>query len=183
MTLFMPDNAPLSPEILAHIRLALAEDIGTGDVTTNAIVPQDAMMKGQIIAKQDGIVAGLDVARCVYLALDEHVDLQVYVPEGAAVKNRQVLARVSGPARVLLTAERTALNYLGRMSGIATLANQFVTAVAGTGAVILDTRKTTLILPAHWKKRCARRGRGLRTWKSRWKRARSMMFPGRSSWG
>jgi nicotinate-nucleotide pyrophosphorylase (carboxylating) len=142
MTSLIPDYAPLSPDILAHIRLALAEDIGTGDVTTNSIVPQDALMKGQIIAKQAGIIAGLDVARCVYQTLDEQVDMEIHVQEGAAVKNRQVLARVSGPARVLLTAERTALNYLGRMSGIATLTNQFVTAVAGTRAMILDTRKT-----------------------------------------
>lgn len=136
------DNASISSEVLAHIRLALNEDIGTGDVTTDSIVPQDAEMKGQIIAKQTGVAAGLDVARCVYQTLDSRVEVETCVEEGAHVENRQLLARVTGPARALLTGERTALNYLGRMSGIATLTNKYVTAVAGTHAVILDTRKT-----------------------------------------
>ena len=109
-------NESLSPEILACIRRTLAEDIGAGDVTTNAIVPQDAMMKGQIIAKQAGTVAGLDVAAAVYQMLDERVCFESCIQEGAQVANRQVLAKVSGPARALLTAERTALNFLGRMS-------------------------------------------------------------------
>ncbi|MEN6410581.1 MAG: carboxylating nicotinate-nucleotide diphosphorylase, partial [Anaerolineaceae bacterium] len=112
------------------------------DVTTDSIVPQDAVMKGQIIAKQSGVVAGLDVARCVYQMLDSRVEVETCVEEGARVENRQLLARVTGPARALLTGERTALNYLGRMSGIATLTHQFAVAVAGTRAVILDTRKT-----------------------------------------
>ncbi|MEN6409032.1 MAG: nicotinate-nucleotide diphosphorylase (carboxylating), partial [Anaerolineaceae bacterium] len=131
----MSDNAPFSSEVLAHIRLALNEDIGTGDVTTDSIVPQDAVMKGQIIAKQNGVVAGLDVARCVYQMLDPRVEVETCVEEGARVENRQLLARVTGPARALLTGERTALNYLGRMSGIATLTHQFAVAVAGTRAV------------------------------------------------
>jgi nicotinate-nucleotide pyrophosphorylase (carboxylating) len=138
----MLTHETLSPEILDRIRLALAEDIGSGDVTTNSIVPQDAGMKGQIIAKQAGTVAGLDVARAVYQMLDEHVSFETRVPEGARVENRQLLAQVAGPARALLTAERTALNFLGRISGIASLTSQFVAAVAGTRAVILDTRKT-----------------------------------------
>jgi nicotinate-nucleotide pyrophosphorylase (carboxylating) len=130
------------PEILSRIQMALDEDIRTGDVTTNSIVPQDARMKGQIIAKQSGTIAGLDVARKVYQAVDEKVDFVTKVQEGTQVENRHVLAQVEGPARALLTAERTALNFLGRMSGIATLTSQFVAAVAGTNAVILDTRKT-----------------------------------------
>jgi len=121
---------------------ALAEDIGTGDATTDRIVPQDAILKGQIIAKQAGIVAGLDVAQATYRALDERVSLEACVAEGARVENRQALARVSGPARAVLTAERTALNFIGRMSGIASLTRQFVEAVSGTRAIILDTRKT-----------------------------------------
>lgn len=132
----------LLPEIRSCIQIALEEDIGPGDVTTNAIVPQDAVMKGQIIAKQTGIVAGLDVAAAVYQAVDKHVHFERCIQEGAQAANRQVLAKVSGPARALLTGERTALNFLGRMSGIATLTRQFVDAVAGTNAVILDTRKT-----------------------------------------
>lgn len=132
----------LPTELLESIRRALAEDIGSGDVTTNSIVPPEARMRGQIVAKQDGIVAGLDVARAVYLEVDAQIDFQPQAAEGARVTRGQVLALVSGRARSLLTAERTALNFLGRMSGIATLTRQFVEAVAGTKAVILDTRKT-----------------------------------------
>jgi len=135
-------NQSLPPDILESIRRALAEDIGSGDVTTENIVPAEAGMHGQIIAKQAGIIAGLDIARAVYQMVDARVDFQSQMDEGAHVENRQVLALVSGRTRSLLTAERTALNFLGRMSGIATLTRQFVEAVAGTKAVILDTRKT-----------------------------------------
>ena len=132
----------LHPDILEAIRRALTEDIGPGDATTDSIVPADAVMRGRIIAKQDGIVAGLDVARAVYQMVDAEVDFRTQVDEGARVADLQVLALVSGRARSLLTGERTALNFLGRMSGIATLTHQFVDSVAGTKAVILDTRKT-----------------------------------------
>jgi nicotinate-nucleotide pyrophosphorylase (carboxylating) len=138
----MTSGNDLSREILATIRTALAEDVGTGDATTNSIVPAEATMRGQIIAKQEGVVAGLDVTQAVYLMGDAQVDFRPQVEEGVRVTNRQVLALVSGQARSLLTAERTALNLLGRMSGIATLTRAFVDAVAGTKAVILDTRKT-----------------------------------------
>jgi len=159
MTHSMPINDPLPSEILDRIRYALAEDIGSGDVTTNSIVPQDALMKGQIIAKQVGTIAGLDVARAVYEMLDRRVSFETCAEEGARVENRQLLARVTGPARALLTAERTALNFLGRISGIATLTSQFVAAVAGTPAVILDTRKTAPGLRA-LDKLAVRRGGG-----------------------
>ncbi len=132
----------ITPEILDCIRRALAEDIGPGDVTTNAIVPVDALMKGRVIAKQAGIVAGLDVARVVYEMVNPRVKFTPQVDEGARVENRTLLASVEGPARALLTGERTALNFLGRMSGIATMTGQYMAAVAGTKAVILDTRKT-----------------------------------------
>jgi len=159
MTHSMPINDPLPSEILDRIRYALAEDIGSGDVTTNSIVPQDALMKGQIIAKQVGTIAGLDVARAVYEMLDRRVSFETCAEEGARVENRQLMARVTGPARALLTAERTALNFLGRISGIATLTSQFVAAVAGTPAVILDTRKTAPGLRA-LDKLAVRRGGG-----------------------
>ena len=136
----LPQTLP--SDILETIQRALAEDVGSGDVTTNSIVPVDAGMRGQIIAKQSGIIAGLDIARAVYLAVDPQVDFQSLIEEGQSVENRQVLARVDGLTRSLLTAERTALNFLGRMSGIATLTHRFVQAAAGTKAVILDTRKT-----------------------------------------
>ena len=132
----------LPNEILDCIQRALDEDIGTGDATTNAIVPPEATMRGQIIAKQDGIIAGLDVARAAYQLLDSSVEFAAQVADGSRVTRGGLLALVSGRTSSLLTAERTALNFLGRMSGIATLTRQFVDAVAGTRAVILDTRKT-----------------------------------------
>jgi len=149
----------LPPEILACIRRALDEDIGAGDVTTDSIVPADALMRGQIISKQAGIVAGMDVACGVYRTLDEQVSFEAHVPEGAQVENQQALALVSGRARTLLTGERTALNFLGRISGIASLTHQFIEAVAGTRAVILDTRKTAPGLRA-LDKLAVRRGGG-----------------------
>ena len=136
-----PGNS-LPPETLAAIQQALKEDIGSGDVTTDSIVPTEAAMFGQIIAKQNGVIAGLDVAGATFSLLDRRVEFTPRIAEGARVENRQVLAEIAGPARALLTAERTALNFLGRMSGIATLTRQFVEAVAGTKAIILDTRKT-----------------------------------------
>lgn len=132
----------LSEEILASIRAALKEDIGSGDATTDSIVPRDARMKGQILAKQAGVLAGLDVARAAYHLFDAEVVVEAQGEEGARLEKGQILAFVSGRARSLLTVERTALNFLGRMSGIATLTRQFVDAVRGTRAVILDTRKT-----------------------------------------
>jgi len=132
----------LPEDVIECIRRAMAEDIGPGDVTTDSIVPPQATMRGKIIAKQAGIVAGLDVARAVYLLLDDRVDFVANAAEGERVDNQRILAQVSGPARALLTAERTALNFLGRMSGIATLTCLYVDAVDGTNAVILDTRKT-----------------------------------------
>jgi nicotinate-nucleotide pyrophosphorylase (carboxylating) len=135
-------SEPLPPEIVTCVKRALEEDIGQSDVTTNSIIPPDATMSGQIIAKQAGMVAGLDVARTAFQLVDDQVSLIAHAAEGTRVQDHQVLALVSGPARALLTAERTALNFLGRMSGIATLTHQFVEKVAGTRAAILDTRKT-----------------------------------------
>lgn len=155
----MTRNDSLPPELLDAIRRALTEDIGPGDVTTESIVPPEAVMRGHIIAKQDGVVAGLDVAEAVYKTLDAEVDFHPQVEEGARVTRGGVLALVSGRTRSLLTAERTALNFLGRMSGIATLTRQFVDAVAGTKAVLLDTRKTAPGLRAA-DKLAVRRGGG-----------------------
>ncbi|MGH9969283.1 MAG: carboxylating nicotinate-nucleotide diphosphorylase [Pyrinomonadaceae bacterium] len=135
-----PPKLPL--EIDECIKRALEEDIGTGDVTTNSIVPAGATLRGRILAKEAGIVAGLDVAHRVFALLGRDVSFTTDVPEGSRVTRGTVLADVTGPARVLLTGERTALNFLGRMSGIATLTRQFVDAVTGTTAGILDTRKT-----------------------------------------
>ena len=132
----------LPPEISRSIIRALEEDIGPGDVTTNTIVPVDASLRGRIIAKQDGVVAGLEIAKQVMLALNRGVNFVAEVEDGSRVSRGTVLANLDGSARALLTGERTALNFLGRMSGIATLTRKFVDAVAGTNAIILDTRKT-----------------------------------------
>lgn len=132
----------LHPDITAAIARALSEDVGTGDVTSTAIIPEQTTMQGRLIAKQPGIMVGFDVAQAVCAQVDERIDLRPHVAEGARVDPRQVVAEIDGPARSLLTAERTLLNFVGRMSGIATLTDQYVAAVAGTRARILDTRKT-----------------------------------------
>lgn len=129
-------------EVFERIRRALEEDIGAGDVTTNSIVPENASLRGRLIAKQNGVVAGLSVAESVWLELDRQVTFMPQLSDGSKADKNTVLAEVAGPARALLTGERTALNFLGRMSGIATLTRQFVDAVSSTRAIILDTRKT-----------------------------------------
>jgi len=132
----------LSTEIISYIRHALAEDIGSGDVTTDSIVPRDGKTSAQIVAKQHGIIAGLDVAAEAFILLDKDLIFTPRVAEGSEVESGTVVADLFGFARALLTAERTALNFLGRMSGIATLTGQFVDQTHGTRAKILDTRKT-----------------------------------------
>jgi nicotinate-nucleotide pyrophosphorylase (carboxylating) len=132
----------LPPEISDYIKRALEEDIGTGDVTTDTIVPADASLRGRIVAKQDGVVAGLEVAKHVMLALSERITFVPNVADGSNVTRGVALADLEGSARALLTGERTALNFLGRMSGIATLTRPYVEAVKTTKTVILDTRKT-----------------------------------------
>jgi nicotinate-nucleotide pyrophosphorylase (carboxylating) len=135
-------EATPDPAILDNIQRAIAEDVGSGDATTNSIVPPGAKADVQIVAKQSGVIAGLEVARTVFLQFDDQIDFKTRVNDGSAVAQGAVIAEVSGSVRALLTGERTALNFLGRMSGIATLTRQFVEAVRGTAAVILDTRKT-----------------------------------------
>lgn len=147
------------PTVLALLRRSLAEDItpdGTwrpgafappdGDVTSRATLPEDAVLKGRLVAKEAGIVAGLPLARALFAMVDEDLALDAAVDEGDRVDPGEVIARVSGPGRALLTAERPALNLAGRLSGIATLTCRYVEAVAHTDADILDTRKT---LPGH----------------------------------
>jgi len=135
-------GAMLSPEIVGYIRHALAEDIGSGDVTTNSIIPSEGQTRARIIAKQTGIIAGLDVAHAAFTLLDRKFRFTARAGEGSKVVNGDVVAELFGSARTLLTAERTALNFLGRMSGIASLTREFVDAIEGTGAIVLDTRKT-----------------------------------------
>ncbi len=135
-------ESELHHKILDTIRRALAEDVGPGDATTNSLVPPDAKATVQMVAKQSGVIAGLEIAGAVFRELDQQIVFEALVKEGFTVSRGQVVARICGSVRGLLTGERTALNFLGRMSGIATLTRQFVDTVAGTRAVILDTRKT-----------------------------------------
>lgn len=121
---------------------ALREDLGDGDITTNSIVPVDFQYTGQFITRADGVVAGLKIARLTFQELDNSIHFETTFSEGDPVFAGNVLARISGSARALLSAERVALNFLQRMSGIATLTRKYVEAVKNTAAVILDTRKT-----------------------------------------
>lgn len=138
----MAAELSLAPEILSSVERALVEDVGPGDATTEGIVPAGESLNGRIVAKESGVVAGLTVARAAFQLLDQQVDFAASVADGEVVEGGQTLAEIRGSARVILTAERTALNFLGRMSGIATRTRKFVEEIRGTNAKILDTRKT-----------------------------------------
>src|SRR3954464_5727180 len=124
------------------IDTALAEDVGPGDLTSAAVVPEDAIARARIDQKQPGVVAGLRVAEAVFRTVDPALRWHPRVTDGS-YRESGLVAEVAGPARSILTGERTALNFLQRLSGVATLTARYVAAVAGTGATILDTRKTT----------------------------------------
>ena len=130
-------------EIERAIKPALAEDIGTGDATTLATVPDSARARAVMAAREPLVVAGLDLAVAAFRELSKDVRCEYLLGDGQRAAEAQPLLRVEGPARAILSAERVALNFLQRLSGIASLTAQFVEAVAGTQAQILDTRKTT----------------------------------------
>jgi nicotinate-nucleotide pyrophosphorylase (carboxylating) len=137
----------LPPGVVRRIvREALDEDVGERDVTSEATVPESARARGVLLAKQELVVAGLDVAEAAFRVLAPDLAWQPERGDGARVTAGAVLGRVTGQARGLLGAERVALNFLQRMSGVATLTRRFVDAVAGTRARIRDTRKTTPLL-------------------------------------
>jgi nicotinate-nucleotide pyrophosphorylase (carboxylating) len=126
------------------VSAALEEDLGlAGDITTDAIIPADAKSEAAIVARQAGVVAGLDLAEAAFKALDPEAHFTRIVDDGGKVAEGGTIAEISAKTRALLTGERTALNFLGRLSGIATLTASFVKAVEGTGARIACTRKTT----------------------------------------
>lgn len=124
------------------IRDALDEDIQSGDVTTQAIIPESAFGNGKFLIMANGVIAGLRVAQKVFQAVDEGIVFNQFVDDGKKVKRGEIVVEVTGKASSILTAERTALNFLQRMSGIATLTNKFVGEIRHTKAKILDTRKT-----------------------------------------
>jgi nicotinate-nucleotide pyrophosphorylase (carboxylating) len=128
---------------IAHlIDRALAEDVGTGDITTTAIIPPEARLSAEMRAREALVVAGLDIALGVFKRLDPDCTAEALMRDGEKQDAGAVLARIEGDARAMLTAERTALNIVQHLSGIATLTRKYVDRIAGTGAVVLDTRKT-----------------------------------------
>jgi nicotinate-nucleotide pyrophosphorylase (carboxylating) len=130
-------------EVQEAIRAALAEDIGPGDVTTDATIPADLSCTAVMRAREELIASGLALAEAAFRQLSDQVQITEQVQDGAKLQREGILMRLSGPARALLTAERVALNFVQRLSGIATLTGRFVDAVKGTQTKILDTRKTT----------------------------------------
>lgn len=138
----MKINQSSKCQIQNLIDCALEEDIGAGDITSNSLIPAGRETKANIIAKEAGIICGLDIAEWVFKTADKKIRFVKKVKDGAQVKAGKAIATVSGPARGILAAERTSLNFLQRLSGIATLTGKFVKA-AGRKANILDTRKTT----------------------------------------
>lgn len=143
------------PTVLSLLRRSVAEDVdpdGTwtpgeyppaqNDVTSTATIEEGAQLEGRLVAKEDGVIAGFPLAQALFALVDERLELRPNVDDGDAVEAGQTVATMAGPGRALLTAERPALNLLGRLSGIATLTRRYVDAVAHTDAAILDTRKT-----------------------------------------
>ena len=125
------------------VRMALEEDLGHGqDITSNVLIPASAQARGVLRARQDGVIAGLMIALTAFSLTDIDFDMTIEAQDGDFVKAGQVIAEINGPARSLLTAERVALNFMTHLSGIATLTNQFVEEIKGTGCEICDTRKT-----------------------------------------
>jgi nicotinate-nucleotide pyrophosphorylase (carboxylating) len=128
---------------LPLVKYALSEDVGTGDITSLNTIRSGVQARASIVAKADGVIAGVDVARLVFREADAALKFRPLVQDGTPVKPGTGVAQVLGDAGSILKAERTALNFLQRLSGVASLTHRFVQAVEGTGAVILDTRKTT----------------------------------------
>ncbi|MFZ4619010.1 MAG: carboxylating nicotinate-nucleotide diphosphorylase [Bacteroidota bacterium] len=124
------------------IEQALFEDVGFGDITSESLIPEEQLGKAELIAKESGIISGLDIVKLVFSCVDGQVTFEPSVVDGALVEKGVSLGQLHGPVRSLLTGERVALNFLQRMSGIATLTHKYVHAVAGTKAKITDTRKT-----------------------------------------
>ncbi len=130
-------------KIIDAIKLALKEDIGPLDVTTTCVIPKDVTIRADILSKSDGIVCGLAICEAIFELLDKDIKFKPQVNEGSSVHEGKVLSYLEGPARPILTGERTALNFLGRLSGIATETHKFVKKAKPYSVKIMDTRKTT----------------------------------------
>ena len=133
----------MQDSVAALIALALAEDIGTGDVTSRYFIPEERRARAFATARRDGVISGVELAARVFLAVDPKLDVEILIPDGSQVAAGALLMRIEGAARPILTAERTALNFLQRLSGVATLTSSYAALINDTPAHILDTRKTT----------------------------------------
>ncbi|MCK9199163.1 MAG: carboxylating nicotinate-nucleotide diphosphorylase [Bacilli bacterium] len=129
--------------LLKHIELSLSEDIGDGDHSSLACISKNETNKAKLVAKQEGIICGIDIAREVYALVDKSIKFTAMMKDGDRIKKGDIIFRVEGSAIGILTSERTALNYMQRLSGIATSTNEYVELIKGTGTKLLDTRKTT----------------------------------------
>jgi nicotinate-nucleotide pyrophosphorylase (carboxylating) len=135
---------PLDIELIYNVvNAALDEDLGRGDITSRSVVRAGIKARGSFIAKEDFVLAGLEVADAAFSSFDPYIQIESTAGDGDEIKVGRAFARATGEAQVLLAAERVALNFLQRLSGIATLTRKYVEAIAGTGARIVDTRKTT----------------------------------------
>lgn len=133
----------MQPPVLALIRAAIEEDVGSGDVTCEYFIPEGERSRAEIVAREPGVVSGVEIASQVFREIDPSVAVEVCLPDGAAFQPGDVLMKISGSTRSLLTGERTALNFLQRLSGVATQARRYVQAVQPHPVQIWDTRKTT----------------------------------------
>lgn len=136
-------KSPSPDTIRRAVQAALAEDVGAGDVTTLATVPEQASARARMLAREKLVVAGLAFAEAAFAELSTAIRILPHAADGQTLEASALLMAVSGPARAILTAERVALNFVQRLSGVATLTARFVEAIRGTNAQILDTRKTT----------------------------------------
>ena len=134
---------PSQEHIDKMIDIALAEDLGHGDITTDTIIPPELQGRASLLAKAEGIVASGEVAKRVFLRVDPSLNVEVLIKDGASIRPRDIIATVSGKVASILKAERTALNFLGKLSGVATETSRYVAEVQGFPTIILDTRKTT----------------------------------------
>lgn len=142
----------LASEIKAFIQAALKEDVGDGDHTSLSTIPENAMGKAKLLVKDEGILAGVELAKYIFAEVDERLSMEVLISDGEAVKYGDIAFYVTGPDRSILTAERLVLNCMQRMSGIATVTREIVTQLQGTQCKVLDTRKTTpnFRMPEKW---------------------------------
>ena len=133
----------ISEEIQQLIKMTLAEDIGDGDHSSLSCIPENVQGEMKLLVKADGILCGVDVAREVLRQVDDTIQMEQYMNDGDVIHKGDIVFRLRGSAQKMLTAERTVLNFMQRMSGIATMTNKYVKLIEGTGAHVLDTRKTT----------------------------------------